>query len=56
MGGVGIFGFLAHEAVIGYRPGRDTHEILTFSINTDSQRGFAFSVLIYFIIFLTKQL
>lgn len=36
--------------------GRDTHEILTFSINTDSQRGFAVSVLIYFIIFLTKQL
>lgn len=56
MGGVGIFGFLIHEAVIGYRLGRDTHEIFTFSINTDSQRGFAVSVLIYFIIFLTKQL
>lgn len=51
MGGVGIFGFLVHEAVIGYRLGRDTHEILTFPINTDSQRGFAllsFDLFYYF--------
>lgn len=56
VGGVGSFGFLLHGAVIGYGLGRDTHEILTFSINTDSLRGFAFSILIYFIIFSTKQL